>query len=240
MIDVAYLRVYQPAAKVRLPVAEAGGRRPRLTDVIVLSESQTADAWEVEWRGRTWRCPRAPRRRMLESLVAFHKATSRFGVGIIDSGVAEAARRELSHIRSGMAEPAAVLVSAWHPPLRWFVLFTPTDQVEAMLLRTSMLEAVGRIAETVEAMRKAGLPEMWVEDLAGLESWLRAFPSSSMVELDFRQVGWRHDSGAGDETVVDVARAVQLMIEGELEASVETYGLAMMRWAGAQAIGYSS
>src|SRR5690606_3981687 len=123
MIAVAYLRVYRPADQVRLPVPTNGRDLPRLLGPTPPTESQRAAAWEVEWGGRRWRCPRAPRRRMLESLVAYHPAANRFGMSIIDVAEAESARSELIRIRAGVAEPASVMVSAWHPPLRWFVPF---------------------------------------------------------------------------------------------------------------------
>lgn len=240
MIDVAFLRVYRPAQRVRLPVSTGSGDLPRLGAATLTTESQVADAWEVEWRDAVWRCPRVPRRRMLESLVAFHQATNRLGVGIIDSTVAESARRELAHIRSGVSEPASVMVSAWHPPLRWFIVFTYDDQVEPMLLRTGLAEAEGRAKATVEAMRAIGLPSMWVDDIESLASWLGGFDGEGMVELDYRQVAWRSDELAADETVVDIQRSVAALLDGDVDGAVEAFGAAMYRWAAAQAVAYSS
>lgn len=240
MIDVAFLRVYRPADEVRLPVALGSGDRPRLGAATLTTESQMADAWEVEWSGRMWRCPRTPRRRMLESLVAFHQATTRFGVGIIDSGIAESARRELSHIRSGIAEPASVMVSAWHPPLRWFIAFSPDDEVDPMVLRTGLSTAVERVEATVQAMRHQGLPSMWVEDQASLGTWLQAFPERSMLEMDYRQVGWRLGPTMIDDTATDVAAAVDALTSGELDEATRLYTTALFRWADAQAVAYSS
>lgn len=240
MIDVAYLRVYRPAREVRLPVSLGTGDVPRLGAATLTTESQVADAWEVEWNGRIWRCPRAPRRRMLESVVAYHQATTRFGVGIVDGGVAASARRELTHIRAGVAEPASVMVSAWHPPLRWFIAFDPDDQVEPMLLRTGLEDAVRRVDGTTEAMRRQGLPSMWIDDLASLGSWLEAFPGDGMAELDYRQVGWRLGSTMLDETVTDVSASVVALAAGDLEEATRQYTTALGRWAEAQALGYSS
>lgn len=240
MIDVAYLRVYRPADQVRLPVSLGAGDVPRLGAATLTTESQAADAWEVEWGGRLWRCPRTPRRRMLESLVAYHQATTRFGVGIVSGAVAESARRELSHIRAGIAEPASVMVSAWHPPLRWFIAFDPDDSVEPMLLRASLSDAVRRVDGAVAAMRRQGLPAMWIEDLTTLGSWLESFPSAGMAELDYRQVGWRLGPGMIDDTATDVAAAVEALAIGDLEEATRVYTAALARWAEAQAVGYSS
>lgn len=240
MIDVAYLRVYRPAEQVRLPVSVGSGDLPRLGVATLTTESQIADAWEVEWNGTAWRCPRVPRRRMLESLVAFHEATNRFGVGLIDGTVAEAARRELARIRRGVAEPPSVMVSAWHPPLRWFIGFVPEDSIEPMLLRSSLGKARDRVTEAVAAMRRAELPEMWIEDMGNLAQWLDAFGAVGMLELDYREVGWRLGSTLIDDTAFDVASAVDALLEGDVEQATRMYGSAMFRWAEAQAVAYSS
>lgn len=240
MIDVAYLRVYRPAKEVLLPVSLGAGDVPRLGAATLTTESQVADAWEVEWNGRLWRCPRAPRRRLLESVVAYHQATTRFGVGIVDGAVAASARRELSHIRAGVGEPAAVMVSAWHPPLRWFIAFDPDDQVEPMLLRAGLQDAIRRVDGTAEAMRSQGLPSTWIDDMVSMGSWLESFPSDGMAELDYRQVGWRMGVTMIDDTAADVTASVSALAAGDLEEATRLYTTALARWAEAQAIGYSS
>lgn len=240
MIDVAYLRVYRPAGEVRLPVNLGGGDVPRLGAATLTTESQVADAWEVEWNGRVWRCPRAPRRRLLESVVAYHQATTRFGVGIIDGTVAASARRELTHIRAGVGEPASVMVSAWHPPLRWFIAFDPDDHVEPMLLRAKLEDAIRRVEATADAMRRQGLPTLWVDDMVSLGSWLEAFPGHGMAELDYRQVGWRLGPTMIDDTAGDVSSSVTALAAGDLEEATRLYTTALARWVEAQAVGYSS
>lgn len=240
MIDVAYLRVYRPAEQIRLPVAVGPGDVPRLSGATLTTESQRADAWEAEWEDRRWRCPRVPRRRMLESLVAYHQATNRFGGSIIDVGVAESARRELARIRAGVAEPASVMVSAWHPPLRWFIPFVPEDTVEEMVLRKSLAGAAGRVGRAVGSMRDLDLPTMWIDDLASFQSWLEAFTGEAMLELDYRQVGWRLGPTLIDDTTFDVASAVDALEQSDLDFAGRCYSAAMFRWSEAQAVAYSS
>lgn len=242
MIDVAYLRVYRPAEEVSLPVASHWRDVPRLGEAVLTTESQTADAWEVGWEGRRWRCARTPRRRMLESLVAYQQATERYGVGMIDRSVADAARRELSRIRTGVARPAPMLASAWHPPLRWFIAFEPEDLVEPMVLRTLVADALGRLENSVEAMRGIGLPAMWIEEVSSLAEWLAAFDDDSMLELDYRQVARLLDplDLPWDDTAADVAAAVASLAEGDLSMATSHYAAAMARWHPAQSIGYSS
>lgn len=242
MIDVAYLRVYRPAEEVSLPVADHWRDVPRLGEAVLTTESQTADAWEVDWQGRRWRCARTPRRRMLESLVAHQQATERYGVGMIDRSVADAARRELSRIRTGVARPAPIMASAWHPPLRWFIAFEPEELVEPMVLRAKVADGHRRVEGSAEAMRRIGLPSMWIEEVASLAEWLAAFVDDSMLELDYRQVSRFLDplELPWDDTAADVAAAAAALAEGDISVATSRYTRAMARWHPAQSIGYSS
>lgn len=241
MIDVAYLRVYRPADEVHLPAAGSGRDVPRLGAAVLTTESQAADAWEVEWGGVRWRCPRTPRRRMLESVVAHHRATERFGAGMIARGVADSAQRELSRIRSGVTTPAPSMTAAWCPPLRWFIAFDPDDVVEPMVLRTSLADAVERMDVAVETSREMGLPAVLVDELEELSGWLSAF-GEGMVELDYRDVGGLLDpvDQAMDETVTEVNEAVAALADGDVESATSFYSRALGRWASAHAIGYGS
>lgn len=242
MIDVAYLRVYRPAEEVRLPVAVSARGRPVLGEAVITSEPQTADAWEVEWEGRLWRCPRTPRRRMLESLVAYQQATERYGVGMIDRTVAEAARRELLRIRTGVARPAPVLASAWHPPLRWFLAFSATDLRAPSILRASLGVARQRLEGRIETMRRQGLPGVLIEEVSELAEWLGSFDDDGMLELDYSEVVEHLDpeDRVWDETAAEVEASARLLEEGDMEAAISQYMLALARWAPVQAIGFSS
>ena len=241
VIDVAYLRVYRPAEEVRLPVATGGRDLPRLGAGVLTTESQLADAWEAEWGGRTWRCPRTPRRRMLESVVAHFRATERFGAGMITRSIADSAQRELTRIRAGVTTPAPSLTAAWCPPLRWFIAFDPDDVVEPMVLRTSLELGISRLGEAAETSREMGLPSVLVEELEDLSAWMSAF-GTGMLELDYRDVGRLLDpvEQAMDDTVVEVNEAVAALADGDVEAATTCYGKALGRWAGAHAIGYGS
>lgn len=242
MIDVAYLRIYRPAEEVRLPVTAGPRDVPRLGEAVLTTESQRADAWEVQWQGRRWRCPRTPRRRMLECLVAHQQATERFGWGMIDRAVAESARRELSRLRTGAPGPSPVMTSAWHPPLRWFLMFSPTDTAQPMVLRTAVADAVSRLESAVAAMKRAGLPPMWVDEQRTLIDWLGAADGDGMVELDYRQVAQRLDpvDRALDDTISDVARSLEALERGDLDEATSRYTNALARWADAQAVAFSS
>ncbi len=241
VIEVAYLRMYRPAEEVRLPVTSGGGDVPRLGMAVLTTESQEADAWEAEWNGQLWRCPRTPRRRMLESVVAHHRATERFGVGMIAEEVAATARRELARIRAGTSSPAPSMAAPWCPPLRWFVAFSPEDQVEPMLLRVGAETGRERLEEAAAAGRDVGLPSPLVDELTDLAEWVRS-AEGGMLELDYVGVGRRLDpvTAALDDTVSEVCSAVQCLANGEVAEAVSFYTRAMTRWAPLQAIAYSS
>lgn len=240
MIDVAYLRVYRPAEEVRLPPVSPVGARPRLGAATLITESAEADAWEIDWNGRQWRCPRTPRRRMLETVVAFDRATSRFGASLVAPDVVDSARRELRRIRAGAPEPSSVLVSAWHPPLRWFLGFVPTDLGEAMLLRSDLDAVLGRVSACVDAMRRLGLPAALSEEIAGLAEWMSGFRGEAAIELDYRQVGRRVGAIEADSTVERMHEAVASLIAGNIEEATRNYAAALALWAPAQLLAVSS
>lgn len=240
MIDVAYLRVYRPAEAVHLPLVRPAGVRPRLGVATLVTESATADAWEIDWKGRRWRCPRTPRRRMLETVVAFDRATSRFGASLVAPDVVDSARRELRRIRAGEPEPAGVLVSAWHPPLRWFIGFVPNDRSEDMVLRSDLDAVVGRVSACVDAMRRLGLPAALSEEIAGLADWMTGFRGEAAIELDYRQVGRRVGVSEADATVELMHEAVTALVASDIEGATRNYAAALAIWAPAQLLAVSS
>src|SRR5690606_1389455 len=83
------------------------------------------DAFVAEWQGRRYQCPRTPRLRMLEGVLAVRNAYTHLGSGaVVPERVAAAARVELEQLQA--ASPALrshILTSAWHVPVRWFVPF---------------------------------------------------------------------------------------------------------------------
>ena len=77
MIQSAYLRVYVPADDtVRYLHHVAPMRRAviQASDYFVWGEPATDDAFRIDVEGRTYWCPRSPRLRMLEGVLAFSTA----------------------------------------------------------------------------------------------------------------------------------------------------------------------
>lgn len=241
MIDVAYLRAFRRAESVRLPITVGGRDIPRFGPGVLTTESQEIDAWEVEWEGEMWRCPRMPRRRRLEALVAYHRATERFGAGMVSNTVAASARRELGRIAVGTSAPAPVLVSPWAPPLRWFIAFDPEDRVGSMLFRTASPTAVTRLERVAGLIRGAGLPEALAAEHDDLASWI-AGADGEMLELDYRETAGRlGEVGAVmDESVTEMQNSITALAAGDLQLATSWFATAMSRWAYAHAIGMSN
>ena len=119
MTQAAYLRVYLSSETVDaaggLPPPphrlEGGPRRLRVTDYGLLAESLSDDALIAVWGGAEFVCPRTPRVRMLEGVLAFHHAYREMGGdAVIPESVARRAATELRGLVEGV--PLAALL---HP-----------------------------------------------------------------------------------------------------------------------------
>ena len=77
MIATAYFRVYLPADDLSsFPehLDASAARVLHASDISVWDESLIEDAYTTEWQSRPFVCPRYPRLRMLEGLLAFRNA----------------------------------------------------------------------------------------------------------------------------------------------------------------------
>ncbi|MDX1691041.1 MAG: hypothetical protein R3290_08475 [Acidimicrobiia bacterium] len=135
MTAAAYLRMYLPADLAerhpRHTVTEAGST-PILTrsEFGVYTESPRDDAFVAEYEGRRYVCPRTPRLRMLEGLIAFRNAASApTSTMLVPDPLADRASRELERIqRRAPAKRSHILTSPFYVPLRWFGAFAPTER----------------------------------------------------------------------------------------------------------------
>ena len=197
MIPAAYLRVY-------LPESEAGSWPPHVTgatrrlivasDSFVWGEPAGNDAFVAEWKGRRYFCPRHPKLRMLEGALAFSSAhpSSR----LLSEVTVEHIASELERLRS--REPDArshILTSPWHVPLRWFTPFRPKEREmynapdgHSIRYRTTVGDALPRVAKAVKAVKQAGFDEGIVEQIEDLENWLDEFSQIALLELDYARV----------------------------------------------------
>jgi hypothetical protein len=154
--------------------------------------------------------------------------------------------------------PAArphIRLSMWTVPLAWFVPFAgaerwiaegsrPVTTTRALLYATSMSRARRRIGRGLAMMRavrdpscEAGeLRDIWdprtETELAEVGRWLERFHPHSLVELDYG--GLVHllsdDALRGDESVAEVAAAIDGIARGHREVALAMYVRVRARW----------
>jgi hypothetical protein len=134
-------------------------------------------------------------------------------------------------------------------PLRWFAAFR-SDEREVyesndglgIRYRTTLGEAVARVAEVVSVLDDAGFAEGVVEQVRELEQWLSEFAADSMLELDYAGVASLFSDGdlVLDESSDDVRKSIEALERGDYEEAGEFYMTVASRWAPAQAVTFSN
>jgi len=254
MVHAAYLRVYtRQRADDDLPAYTAPVKAGIVTegDFGLWEESIREDALQLEFDGKTFVCPRRPRLRMLEGLLAFHHSfPGMTGSMLVPEDIVRRAAAELEAIYEN--QPSArshILTSAWHVPLRWFAAFRPdqreivtTEAGTSIRYRATRSDVSDRLERTVEILQTAGFDESIVAPVEGLVSWLSEFAKDSVVELDYGTVAQLFDDGdlVLDETAADVTSSIEALAAGDLDRASDHYALAAGRWAEAQARVYSN
>lgn len=248
VVRSAHLRIYMPIERIGTFESRPykGRSIVRVDGEFMWDEPTADDAFTAEWKGRTYACPRYPRLRMLEGVVAFWQDNP--GSGLLSELAARRAAQELARIRS--EAPAArsyILSAAWHVPLRWFAAFKPGEREmytashgPSIRYRTSVRTAVRRMARAVEILEEAGFDDAVVDDVREVERWLREFSADGMVELDYGTVARLFDSGTLvlDESAAEVARSLEALKTYDYEEAGMAYAEVASRWAPAQALAY--
>jgi hypothetical protein len=250
MILSAFLRVYLPAARAggfEVHRAPDGALRMARADAHFLwQEPTTDDAFRADWKGREYVCPRYPRLRMLEGLLAFSSAYP--GAHLVPPSEVESAVRELTQLRA--SSPVArsyILTSPWHVPLRWFSLFMPDERelyqgTDGLSIRYRSRVSTGleRVGHSVEVLNQAGFDDSVVDQLHSLVQWLEGFPLEAMVELDYAGVARLFDDAdlTLDESAAEVAASLDALARHEDEEAAVSYTAVATRWAKAQSLAY--
>lgn len=256
MAKAAYLRVYMPADEVGYFPEHVRSAHP--TRVLtrntfgVWHEAPRDDAFITEHRGRRYVCPRFPRLRMLEGLLAFRNTYPGLTASLlVPEKMAESATRELERIHSNWpAVRSHILTSPWHVPLRWFAAFDPEDRelVQSsrrglsIRYRTLLGDALRRMRRAVRVLEESGFEDPVVEQLQDVVAWLDGFPADALVELDYGGVASLFAEGdlVIDETAKEVAASLDALEEGDIERAGEWYAAAASRWAHAQSIAFAN
>jgi hypothetical protein len=214
-------------------------------------ESPREDAFVLEREGRVFICPRRPRLRMLEGLLAFRNAyPAAIAASLVPEALARRAAAELDrlHLRHPEAR-SHILTSPFHIPPRWFAAFNPKERELlrgpaglTIRYRTGRGAAVRRLQRAARILERAGFDEESVGQVRELIGWLRAFPPDSVVELDYGGAARLFGDGelATDETVADVAASLRALERGDFDAAGEHYGRVAARWSHAQALTFAS
>ena len=251
MIKACHLRVYLPADRIRsLPSHEPpiAARIVRTSDRFLWEEPMAEDAFSVEWHGRAYVCPRSPRLRLLEGLLASRNANP--GLPLLSDQERTRHQQELTRLKGEAPDVRShILTSPWHVPLRWFAAFR-SDEREVyesneglgIRYRTTLGEAVARVAEVVSVLDEAGFAEGVVEQVRELEQWLSEFAADSMLELDYAGVASLFSDGdlVLDESSDDVRKSIEALERGDYEEAGEFYMTVASRWAPAQAVTFSN
>lgn len=257
MARAAYLRVYLPETRIRQPLvhvadgAAGNGRVMRRGEFGLTEESSRDDAFVLEHAGRRYVCPRFPKLRMLEGLMAFRNAYQGPTASLlIPQATADRAARELERIQHRIPGARShILTSPFFVPLRWFSLFDPNermlvDEVDVLTIRyrTPLRDALRRVRRSVSVLEEAGFDDAIVEQVLDLQQWLEPFPADAIVELDYGGVAslFSRAELAIDESAADIAASLDALEEGDYEEAGEHYGFAASRWAHAQSLAYAN
>ena len=256
MSYAAYLRVYEPMSAFHEPersrwtVYAASDARPRRHEALAAEqaealrrivtspsgqppEKESEHAYVRSADGVVYVCPWQTR---LRSLLAAGLRVDRHPAG--------AARGPAGrpHIRS----------SNWTIPMAWFVPFAGAERWVALGTRTPcvqwgaemratartartlvyvtpMASARRRVARGLAALR--GQPEIET-DLAAVARWLEGFHPYSLVELDYGGLVYLLSDDAlwGDESVAELAAAIDAMSRGHCELAAGMYSRTQLRW----------
>jgi len=251
MAPSAYLRVYVPdetgAVPEHLPAPGSGRVMVRGT-YGVWFESLREDAFVIEQRGRRLVCPRHPRLRMLEGLLAFrHAYPPAIGESLVPETLARRAAAELALLQAEDPEARShILTASFHVPLRWFAAFESTEREllpgPGVRYRTTRRSALRRLERATRVLEDVGFDEDTVDLVRDLADWLRPFPTGSLVELDYGGVAglFPEQELAADESAAELAASLAALQRGDLEEAGEYYAMVAGRWAPAQALARSN
>jgi hypothetical protein len=255
MTIAAYLRVYVPASRADGPVLPHVEDRTGRTRVLragefgLSSESARDDAFVLDRDGVRYVCPRNPRLRMLEGLLAFrHAYGDMVTSALVPEAVADRAADELDRIHARFpGVKSHILTSPFAIPLRWFAVFDPSERsVEeadgelTIRYRTTLAEGLARLRRAAQVIDDAGFDSAVIEQVGDLVRWLEEFPRDAIVELDYGGVIALFDDAdlVLDESAADIAASLDALAEEDYESAGEHYGTAAARWAHAHALAY--
>jgi len=260
MVPCAYLRVFRPLD--RLPEPErarwerfilAGGapdaRRPRYRELrqapptpfpfLEVVEDDFADVRLED--GRFYVCPWRTHLRALAGIVSLRDAPEEEGDPLVSEADARRAARELARLRRhDPTQVPTMQQSAWHVPVRWFVLFEDaerrlTQAGDEWVIRywAPVSLAAERAARAARLLRRAGLLSV-SSVVKEMVEWLSPFDRETAVELDYGTVGslFTWDELDDDRSAHELAEALEALRQPDgMSVAAERYQQVAARWA---------
>jgi len=260
MVPCAYLRVFRPLDS--LPEPERAGweryiltggapsaHRPRYRELrqapptpFPFLEALEEDHADIRMEdGRFYVCPWKTHLRALAGIVSLRDMPEEEGDPLVSETDARRAARELARLRRhDPTQVPTMQQSAWHVPVRWFVLFEDaerrlTQERGDWVIRywTTVPLAAERATRAARLLRRAGLHSVasLVKEMA---EWLAPFDRNTAVELDYGSVGslFTWDELDDDRSALELAQALEaLRLPGGMNAAAERYQVVAARWA---------
>lgn len=253
MIKTSHLRVYLPAERLA-PMPEADTVHlypPRDLTFAIAAVPMSDDAFVADWQGRRYQCPRTPRLRMLEGVLAVRHAYTHLGAGaVVPERVAMAARAELERLYAeSPALRSHILTSAWHVPVRWFVPFVTAgkevvggSEPVRIRYRCDQRTAMANLDWAVEVLTGVEPLEHLVGEVRELRRWLGEFPTTSMAELDYGSVAsmFPETELVMDDSVDQIRGALAALDRGNVGSAIHRYHRVVSRWAPSSSISASN
>ncbi len=250
MIHTAYLRVYLPRERAgdwrSHDSPHAAPKVVRVDDRFLWQEPIGDDAFSTVWNEKTYMCPRFPRLRMLEGVIAFSETFP--APALVPERAVKSAANELARLRSSAPWARShILSSPWHVPLRWFAAFEPgwREIYEApfglsIRYRGYVGEGRSRVGRAVTVLEEAGFDESVVRQVRDLERWLSEFSRDGMLELDYARVAQLFSGGdlVLDESGAEVNASLDALSTSDYEQAGVKYAQVATRWAPVQALTY--
>jgi hypothetical protein len=255
MAKAAYLRMYVPAEEVGYfpeHILPAENSKVMTRGAFgVWSEHPRDDAFITTHAGRRYVCPRFPRLRMLEGILAFRHAYPGVTASLlVPDQSADDAIRELERIQAGSGVRSHILTSPWHVPLRWFAAFAPDEREildregrgVSIRYRTLQGDALRRLRRVFDVLDEAGFEDHIVDQVSDVIGWVEGFRPDALLELDYAEVSSLFAEGdlVFDETASEIATCIDALAEGEMERAGEAYAAAATRWSHAQSIAHAN
>lgn len=245
----AYLRAYQPieafteAEREQLACADtsthpAGAGRHALG---LIAPEETKEIYHKVVDGRTYLCPAQTHLRSLLGMLAFERSLPD-GVRSVffSEQEVEAAEQEIEAIRAQRPDlRPAIVQSAWHVPLRWFICFDISERrIEqagdhpTIRYESTVGEARRRVGEALETLKGGIVHPVIVGMIYELNEWLAMFDGCSILELDYASVATLFDPDelADDRSAADVRNAIEALGDRDGMKAGLYYQRANERW----------